>query len=201
MKRVCILSFFVIFVLTGCLNNGGAQQELDYDQTKKMVVDILQTDEGKKVLQEIITDDKMKQHLIIESDVVKESITEMLNSKASADMWKRLFEDPSFVESYQKSMGEEQKKLFKSLMHDAEFQKQMLELLQNPEITKQTLAVLKGQRFREHLEKTIKETLETPLFQSKIQKLLLEAADKKQKEEEESKDKEEEKAGGEEKEE
>lgn len=201
MKRVCILSFFVIFVLTGCLNNGASQQELDYDQTKKMVVDILQTDEGKKVLQEIITDDKMKQHLIIESDVVKESITEMLNSKASADMWKRLFEDPSFVESYQKSMGEEQKKLFKSLMHDAEFQKQMLELLQNPEITKQTLAVLKGQRFREHLEKTIKETLETPLFQSKIQKLLLEAADKKQKEEEESKDKEEEKAGGEEKEE
>src|SRR5699024_319613 len=60
---------------------------------------------------------------------------------------------------------------------------QMLDLLQNPEITNQMLIVLKGQQFREHLEKTIQETIETPLFQSKIQHLLLEAAEKQQSEE------------------
>src|SRR5690625_3541649 len=117
MKRAILLGLFGIFILTGCLNESTSKKELDYDQTKKMVVDILQTDEGKKVLQEIIADDKMKQHLIIESDVVQQSITEMFDSKASLNMWSQLFEDPAFVETYQKSMAEEQKKLFKSLMY------------------------------------------------------------------------------------
>lgn len=183
MKRAILLGLFTIFILTGCLNETSSKKELDYDQTKKMVVDILQTDEGKKVLQEIITDDKMKQHLIMDSDVVEQSIKDTFESKESANMWKELFEDPAFVESYQKSMNDEQKKLFKSLMHDATFQNQMLDLLQNPEITNQMLIVLKGQQFREHLEKTIQETIETPLFQSKIQHLLLEAAEKQQSEE------------------
>src|SRR5699024_10261182 len=83
--------------------------------------------------------------------------------------------------------NDEQKELFKSLMHDAAFQNQMLDLLQNPEISNQMLIVLKGQQFREHLEETIQETLETPLFQSKIQHLLLEAA-KKEKTKEDKKE-------------
>lgn len=191
MKRAILLGLFAIFILTGCLNETSSKKELDYDQTKKMVVDILQTDEGKKVLQEIITDDKMKQHLVMDSDVVEQSIKDTFESKESANMWQELFEDPAFVESYQKSMNDEQKKLFKNLMHDATFQNQMLDLLQNPEITNQMLIVLKGQQFREHLEKTIQETIETPLFQSKIQHLLLEAAKKQQTEEDKKEDKQE----------
>lgn len=173
---ICIVT---IVILASCGNNT-ATKDLDYDQTKKMVVDILQTEEGKKALQEIIADDKMKQHLIMESDVVKESITEALVSEKGAEMWQKLFEDPSFVESFNKSIADEQKKLFKSLMHDAEFQKQMLDLLQNPEISNQTLSLMKSQQFRGHLEETIQQTLETPLFQAKIQQLLLKAAEKKQ---------------------
>src|SRR5690625_2983540 len=80
-------------------------------------------------------------------------------------------------------MAKEQKKLFKTLMNDADFQKQMIELLQNPEITEQTLTLMKSQQFREHLEKTIQQTIESPLFQSKIQETLLKAASKKEKKE------------------
>lgn len=189
MKRTFLIVFSLIFILTGCLNDASSDKELDYDQTKKMVVDILQTDEGKKVLQEIIADDKMKQHLIMESDVVENSIKKMFASKTSTEMWKQLFEDPSFVKSYQKSMEDEQKDLFKSLMYDAAFQKQMLNLLQNPEMSEQTLTVLKGHQFRKHLEETIQETLDTPLFQSKIQHLLLEAAEKELKKEEKNEEK------------
>lgn len=193
MKRIYLLSFCLIFVLAGCLNESSSKKELDYDQTKKMVVDILQTDEGKKVLREIITDDKMKQHLIMDSDTVQQSMTKILDTKASTSMWQRLFEDPEFVKTYQESMEDEQKELFKSLMYDATFQKQLLDVLQNPEMTNQTLAVLKSQQFRKHLEETIQETLETPLFQSKIQHLLLEAAEKTQEENEKEDNKEEEK--------
>ena len=32
--------------------------KIDYEQTKKMVVDILKTDDGKKAIQELMADDK-----------------------------------------------------------------------------------------------------------------------------------------------
>src|SRR5690625_3254707 len=175
---------FICFVtvLVGC-SNESIQQDVDYEKTKKMVVDILQTDEGKKALREIMTDEQMKQHLIMESDAVKNAINEMLGTEKGAEMWKSLFEDPDFVKTFTESMAEEQKKLFKTLMNDSDFQKQMLELLQNPEITEQTLTLMKSQQFREHLEETIQQTIESPLYQSKIQDILLKAASKKEKKE------------------
>jgi|SRR5690625_3972970 len=186
-NTLCSVLIALFIFSAGCANDQAAKQEMDYEKTKSMVVDILQTDEGKKALQDIIADDEMKQHLIMESDTVKDAITKALVSEKGAEMWKKLFEDPSFVESFNKSIAEEQKKLLKSLMNDAEFQKQMLELLQNPEISKQTLTLLKSQQFREHLEETIQQTIETPTFQSKIQDLLLKAAEKKKKSEESDK--------------
>src|SRR5690625_4026675 len=112
MRAYLLLLFVAIIGLTGCSEQNSAR-ELDYEQTKNMVVDILQTDEGKKALQEIITDEKLKHHLVMESDVVKKSITDTLASEEGTEMWKKLFEDPAFVASYQQSMMEEQKKLYK----------------------------------------------------------------------------------------
>jgi spore germination protein D len=170
-----------IIMMSACGGGDSSAKDSEYDTTKKMVVDILQTDDGRKALAEIITDDKMKQELVINSDVVKQSINDALTSEKSAEMWTKLFKDPKFVESYVKSMSDEQKKLMKNLMNDAEYQKQMLELLQNPEITEQMLQVLKGQQFRAHLEKAIQQTIDTPLFQAKIQDILLKAADEESK--------------------
>ena len=181
MVRFYVFAFVcVVTVISGCTNES-TKHDIDYEQTKKMVVDILQTDEGKKALREIMTDEKMKQHLIMESDAIKKAITEMLSSDQGSDMWKKLFEDPEFAKTFSESLAEEQKKLFKALMNDADFQKKMIELLQNPEITQQNLSLMKSQQFREHLEETIQQTLESPLFQAKMQDVLLKAASKKEK--------------------
>src|SRR5690625_6860112 len=111
MVRFYVFAFVcVVTVISGCTNES-TKHDVEYEQTKKMVVDILQTDEGKKALREIITDDKMKQHLIIESDAVKNAITEILSSEKSSDMWQKLFSDPDFVKTFTESMAEEQKKL------------------------------------------------------------------------------------------
>src|SRR5690625_248518 len=183
MVRFYVFAFVcVVTVISGCTNES-TKHDIDYEQTKKMVVDILQTDEGKKALREIMTDEKMKQHLIMESDAIKKAITEMLSSDQGSDMWKKLFEDPEFAKTFSESLAEEQKKLFKALMNDADFQKKMIELLQNPEITQQNLSLMKSQQFREHLEETIQQTLESPLFQAKMQDILLKAASKKEKKE------------------
>ncbi|WP_010651998.1 spore germination lipoprotein GerD [Oceanobacillus massiliensis] len=164
-------------LLTACNGEAATGKEADYEATKKMVVDILQTEDGKKALSEVMADEKVKQELVIQSDVVKSSINETLVSDKGKEMWSTLFEDPKFVEGYAKSMSEEQKKLMKDLMNDADYQKQMMDLLQNPEITDQMLTILKSQQFRSHLEDTITQTLETPLFQAKIQEILLKAAE------------------------
>lgn len=167
-----------IILMSACNGENSSGNEGDYDTTKKMVVDILQTEDGKKALAEIMTDEKMKQELVIDSEVVKKAINETLSSEKSADMWKKLFKDPKFVESFANSMSDEQKKLMKNLMNDPDYQKQMLELLQNPQVNEQILQVLKGQQFRAHLEETIQQTIETPSFQAKIQDVLLKAAEK-----------------------
>lgn len=177
---------------TGCANQPKA--ELDYEQTKQMMIDVLQTDEGKKVLSDIISDDKLKQQLIIESDIVKETLSDTLTSKEGKDMWKSLFSDPKFIESFHSSIADEQKKLFKQLMNDAEFQKKMLDLLQDPEMNKQTIKLLKSQQFRKHLENTIIETIDNPLFKSKLEKSMNDKSsekDKKGQDDESEKDNEE----------
>ncbi|MEN2769068.1 spore germination lipoprotein GerD [Ornithinibacillus xuwenensis] len=182
MQRVFYLSFIgVLLLLMSACGGEAATKETDYDTTKKMVVDILQTEDGKKALGEILADEKMQQQLVIDSAAVKQSINETLTSDKGTEMWKKLFEDPKFVESYYKSIEEDQKKLMKSLMSDAEYQKQMLDILQNPEMTEQTLQTLKSQQFRAHLEETIQQTLESPLFQAKIQEILLKAAEEQSK--------------------
>lgn len=173
---VLLVCFLIIF--TGCMNDSAAKSDMDYDQTKKMVVDILQTDEGKKALREVLRDEKLKEQLIIDADEVKSTITSMLLSEDGTEMWKKLFEDPKFVEQFLASMEEEQEKLFKRLMDDATFQKKLLEVMQNPEMADLVITTLKSQQFRAHLEDRIQETLQTPTFQAKMQDLLLKAAEK-----------------------
>ncbi|MGJ9460335.1 spore germination lipoprotein GerD [Oceanobacillus sp. CF4.6] len=186
MKRFVFITLLGISftLLAACNGENTAGKEGDYETTKKMVVDILQTEDGKKALTEILKDEKVKQELVIQSDVVKSAINETLVSEKGKEMWTTLFEDPKFVEGFAKSMSEEHKKLMKDLMKDAEYQKQMLELMKNPEITDQMLSLLKSQQFKAHLEETITQTLETPLFQAKIQKILLKAAEEQSKKEE-----------------
>ncbi|WP_026907653.1 spore germination lipoprotein GerD [Paucisalibacillus globulus] len=182
MLRVFYLPFFGALLLTLSACGGEATtKETDYDATKKMVVDILQTEDGKKALGEILADEKMQQKLVIESTTVKQAIDETLTSEKGAEMWKKLFEDPKFVETFYKSVEEDQKKLMKSLMNDSEYQKQMMDLLKNPEMEEATIQSLKSQQFRAHLEETIQQTLESPLFQAKMQEILLKAAEEQSK--------------------
>ncbi|MGM8212813.1 spore germination lipoprotein GerD [Virgibacillus sp. W0430] len=171
------ICLFVIFI-AACNGQDSSGKEANYETTKKMVVDILQTEDGKKALTEILSDEKLKKQLVIESDLVQDSINNVLVSEKGAEMWKNLFKDPSFVKDYAKSLEDEQKKLMKSLMNDAEYQKQMIEILQNPEISEHILSLIKSQQFRAHLEETIQQTLETPLFQEKMKETLLKAAEK-----------------------
>ncbi len=154
MKRHISILFLVlsIFFISACGNNDGSH-EAEYETTKKMVIDILQTEEGKEALKDLLADKELQELLVIESDEVKETVTKAISSEESKENWKKMFQDPEFIQTYAKSISGEQKNLMKDLMHDSQFQEQMIEILKNPEVDKQMLSILTSQAFRAHLEK------------------------------------------------
>jgi spore germination protein D len=200
MKRRLLLLLYAslsLFILPSCAPAEQEGERMDYDQTKKMVVDILKTDEGKKAIEQVMNEEEIKQKLIMDQAIVKETIQNTLTSEKGSEFWKKIFEDPKFAESFAKSIQKEQEKIIKQLMKDPDFQKSLIEILQNPEMEKQMLTVLKSQEYRSHLQKIMTETFESPLYKAKIQDLLLKAAEEVDQGQKEKKEGEEGGEGGE----
>ncbi|WP_226585712.1 spore germination lipoprotein GerD [Halobacillus litoralis] len=179
MSRLRLLFPVLLLVfLAACNGTSGASEQADYDTTKKMIVDILKSDDGKKAMTEVLSDEKMQQSMALESEVVSQAVQKTLVSEEGKAFWSKLFSDPKFVQEFSKVIEDQQKKLMKGLMKDAEYQKLMIELYKNPEMMEQMVTVMQGQKFRSHLEKTIEETLNSPVFQAKMSDTLLKAAEK-----------------------
>jgi spore germination protein D len=175
-RRMLLLALMGL-TFTGCTAAEESGGELDYEKTKKMVVDILKTDDGKKAIQELMADDKMKEQLVMDQKVVSDTIVNTLTSKEGKEFWRKNFEDPKFAESVAKSMKAENSALLKDLMKDPEYKGMMIEVLKDPELEKEVTKLLKSKEYREHLQKVITETLESPLFKVKMQDILIKAAE------------------------
>ncbi|MCA1024317.1 spore germination lipoprotein GerD [Halobacillus litoralis] len=178
MSRLRILLPVLILVfLAACNGSSGASEQADYDTTKKMMVDILKSDDGKKAMTEVLSDEEMQQSMALESEVVSQAVQQTLVSEEGKAFWSKLFSDPTFVQEFSKVLEDQQKELMKGLMKDAEYQKLMIELYKNPEMMEQMVTVMQGQKFKAHLETTIEETLNSPVFQAKMTETLLKAAE------------------------
>ncbi|WP_163539085.1 spore germination lipoprotein GerD [Gracilibacillus sp. YIM 98692] len=176
--RYFLIILLTLFVLTSCGgNNNTSNQEGEYEGTKKMVTDILSTDDGKKAITEVLSSDDMQKTYVIDSKIVKTSIEEALSSDKGKEFWTKMFEDPKFVESFAKALQEQHEDVMKGLMSDPEFQKKLIEVLSNPEMEQQITKVLTGQQFREHLQKVMEETFNSPMFKAKMSEIILKAAE------------------------
>jgi spore germination protein D len=184
MKKLLCLSLLplILLLITGCAQEEASAGQLDYDETKKMVVDILKTDDGKKAIQDIMTDEQLRKELIMDQTVVSDTIKTTLTSEDGAAFWKKNFEDPKFAEAMAKSMQTEHEKMLKNLMNDPDYRKKMVEIMKDPELETELTNVLKSNEYREHLKTVISETLENPLYQVKMQELLQKAVEKESKE-------------------
>jgi spore germination protein D len=180
---VSLITFLSLLIITGCAPQQDTTKEIDYDQTKKMVVDILKTDEGKKAIQDVMSDEQLRQELIMDQSVVTETIQSTLTSEKGAEFWKKNFEDPKFAETMAQSMQKQHEQLLKTLMNDPEYRAKLMEIIKDPELVEDLTNILKSNEYREHLKTVISETIESPLYQAKIQELLLKAAETKAAEE------------------
>ncbi|EMA6344569.1 spore germination lipoprotein GerD [Bacillus cytotoxicus] len=185
MKRMLLIliSLFLSLSLVACAQGGEeAKTELDYDQTKKMIVDILKTDQGKKAIQDVLTDEKMKQALILDETVVKKTIEDAMVSDKGQQFWEKLFKDPEFSAKFAKSMGKEQTNLMKTLLKDPEYQAGVIEIMKNPEVEKMMQQTMKSKEYRQYLQQVLNETAESPLFQAKMIDIISKGVKKAEKE-------------------
>jgi spore germination protein D len=181
-RMLALLAFIMLIFSYGCAQ-GEAQGngQGNYEETKKMLIDILKTDEGKEAIKEIVTDDELKASMVVEQSVVKETIEKSLTSEKAAEFWKKQFEDPKFAESFAKSIQKEHEELIKNLMKDPDYVNSLMETFQDPKMKEEILDVLRSQEYREEVKKVVTETFESPLFKAKIQDLLIKGAEEMQK--------------------
>lgn len=183
MRRLLIILFLSI-VLVGC--NNEKTSTLSYDEIKKIMVDSLQTEDGKKVIREILNDQTFRDLLVLEHGEVENAMKTTLLSKEAEEFWKRTFEDPKFKEALAKSMKDQQEDLMKKLMSDAEYQEILTKFFDQPDMQKQFESLLKSSTLRKQMEEVVMETIENPLLQTKWAELIRssgEASNSSQKEE------------------
>lgn len=181
MKKAWIpcLFCFLLFAQSGCAQNeaqGSTSQNIDYDATKKMLVDILKTDDGKKAIKDVLSDEKMKEQLLLDQQLIKQTIEKELLSPKGEAFWKQAFKDPKFAAAYAKSMKPEHEKLMKGLMKDPTYQQQVMNIMKNPQIGKELLDLTNTPQYRKEVKKVMLETFDSPLVRAQLSEMLKKAA-------------------------
>ncbi|WP_035322386.1 spore germination lipoprotein GerD [Peribacillus kribbensis] len=171
-----ISSFFL--ALAGCNQNQGTHQaeKVDYEETKKMVVDIIKSEDGKKAFQQVLTDPKMREQFVLDDKLVTSTIEKNLTTDQGKSFWEKNFKDPKFASAYAKSLKGEHEQLLKDLMKDPGYRQQILGLMKDPQLEDEYLKVLQSQKYRDSIKKLMLETMESPLFQVRMQDIFIKAA-------------------------
>jgi len=186
-KGCTAIAFILILVLlSSCAPQETAKP--DYKETKQMVLDVLHTDEGKKTVEEVVKDEKVKQELLIDEPFVKQTIQSTLLNPENTDKLKEIMSDPKFMKEYAKQLEEEHKKLIKDLMKDPEYRATLIETFKDPEMEKQFLEMAKSAEFRQQTMTVMKEAMESPYFRLELLELLSKVAEEPPKKEEKKKE-------------
>ncbi|MEC2073907.1 spore germination lipoprotein GerD [Alkalihalophilus marmarensis] len=183
-----------ILTLISCATaEGSGGNNTDYEGTKKMMVDMLKTDEGKQAIQEIMNEEEMRHELVMDNAYVKETIQETLTSEKGRAFWQEVMQDPEFAKTFAESMQTENEKMLKGLMKDPEYQGMMITVLQNPEMEETVLEVMKSKEYRQQVMTVMSEAFESPYFVAKISEILGSVAEEQMKKQDPAKAEEEKK--------
>lgn len=200
--RTFILIIGLLFTfLTSCAAAENANQPPDYESMKKMMVDMLKTDEGKEAIQEILADEEVRKELVLEDTFIKDTIQKTLTSKDGQTFWTEAIKDPEFAKTYSETMQAENEKMIKTLMKDPQYQTMLIEVLQDPEMETALLELMKAKEYRQQMMTVISDAFESPYFVARINEILMGIAEEqldKLVEKQEGQQKEEQGGGGEE---
>ncbi|UCZ53411.1 spore gernimation protein GerD [Bacillus shivajii] len=172
-----LLIFLAIIIFTSCAAAEEQNAQPDYESTKKMMVDMLKTDEAKDSIKEVLQDDEVRQELVMEEDYVKETIQTTLTSEAGKEYWQEVMQDPDFANAFAESMQQENEKMMKNLMKDPEYQGMMMSVLKDPEMEEKYLELMQSKEYRQQVMTVMAEAFESPFFVAKINEILANVAE------------------------
>ncbi|MFC0559033.1 spore germination lipoprotein GerD [Halalkalibacter alkalisediminis] len=178
MKKITYVFIFTMLltILASCAQaeSGGASP--DYESTKKMMVDMLKTDEGKQAIKEIMGDEELQQEIVMDNAFVKLTIQQTLTSEEGRKFWQDVMQDPEFAQKFAESMQTENEKILKGLMKDPEYQAMMITVLQDPEMEAAILETMKSKEYRQQVMTIMSEAFESPFFTAKVNEILTKVA-------------------------
>ena len=174
-----VISCCCITLASGCSEGKEERNADSYSDEKKMMVDLLKTDEGKKAIQEVLSEEDVKAELIMDEDTVTKTIEKTLTSKEEMKFWKDAFSDPDFVKALAKGMKSSHINILKDLMKDPEYLSRLTDVLKSADMQDEFISILKEKDVRKEIKTLVTETLENPLYQEQISDILLKAATEK----------------------
>lgn len=172
MKRIfpsIIMTITLLFTLTSCSSTSASDTvEPDYQKVKEITLDVLHTNEGKKIILDQMKDPSFKQEMIMKTQELEKIFTKSLTDQKTAKQWQKLLTNPETVKQYSKLTEDKQKQFLKALMKDPEYQKSMMDILKDPEYSKNILQLLKSQENRKETMKIMQELIKTPSFKKAL---------------------------------
>jgi len=162
----------------------------DYKELKQMVIDILQTEDGKKAIKETLQDEEMKKKLVLETGDVEKIVQDEVLSPENMDKLKKMFEDPKFASELGKSLKKENEQILKDLMKDPTYREMLIDVMKDKEYEKIVMDIMKSNEYRNQMMMVIKDSLESPMFKYDLLKLMEEASKKALEPEKKEEDKE-----------
>jgi len=187
MLRRCALPIILamlVSVLASCgsePSGGGGSQGTSYKDMKSMVIDILKTEDAQKALQESTmqqtgnTGSSSRIMSVQDQEQVRLAVKETLVSPDYHKVIEKLMTDPRFAGEFAKAVNKQNKQLHKDLMKDPAYQRDLIQVLKNPEMDKMILDVLGSTQYRKQVATIMQESMQSPLYRLEILDLLKKA--------------------------
>ncbi|HZG55574.1 spore germination lipoprotein GerD [Paenibacillus sp.] len=170
-----------IALLTSCGQDQQQSAQVNYNEVKTMVVDILKTEDGQKAIKEAsreVEASDFQQLQILstgQGQALQTAVREVMSDPAYASALKEAMIDPMFAADFAKAIVAEDKKIHKALMMDPEYQQALIDVFKDPQFQALLLQTMKSAEYRQQIMTVMKEAIETPIFQQDIL-LLMERA-------------------------
>lgn len=168
-------------VLTSCGAPTQANQQVSYKDVKSMVIDILKTEDAQKALQESsqqlsgYSAQQSKLLSVQDQEEVRLAIKDVISSPDYDKVIKKLMTDTRFAGEFAKAVNKENKDIHKELIKDPSYQQELIKTLQNPEMEKLILEVLKSAQYRKEVMSLMQESMQNPLFRLEVLDLMKKA--------------------------
>ncbi|MCR8645758.1 spore germination lipoprotein GerD [Paenibacillus sp. N1-5-1-14] len=133
-----------------------------------------------------------------DSNQLKMVVTEVMTSDANNRKFlQNLMKDPKFASDFAKAIKQQNKQLQVELLKDPEYQKDMLDVMKNPDFSKIVQDALKTISNRQQTKLIVQDTLQSPMFKAELITLLKKAVEEQlQEPEKKGQEKDKQKEGG-----